>query len=148
MPRLNRVTSNCKMPLRAKVRIRDVTSTCAPGTPQSAPTNSPPCAIAEPASNSMHAKLATANANALNFMVVSRTNHRVEACRKHRTKVHRPVCSAANKRVAKEYQPNRITLSAAALQGERTAALMEIGNFAWSATRLSSAVEPASDFRG
>src|ERR1700719_461715 len=38
------------------VRTRDVTSTLAPGTPHSAPTNSPPCASAEPASSNTQAK--------------------------------------------------------------------------------------------
>src|SRR5438552_7793019 len=49
-----------------KVGTRAVTSTVCPGTPHSAPTNSPPCAMAEPASKRVQARLPTTHIADLN----------------------------------------------------------------------------------
>src|SRR5579864_6724001 len=79
-PRLKRVTSRYSVPSWTKVRTREVTSTWRPGTPHWAPTNSPPCAQAEPASNSM--PTTPANTATRDFMVNSSLNHRIEGARK------------------------------------------------------------------
>src|SRR5207302_4188478 len=80
IPRLKRETSSCRTPSCMKVRTRAVTSTSCAGTPHSAPTSSPLCAIAEAASNSRHANPVH------NFMIVSDMKYRTKGVRNHGTK--------------------------------------------------------------
>src|SRR5260370_8432102 len=95
MPRLKRVTSSCRTPSWTKVRTRAVTSTRLPGTPHSAPTNSPPCARAEPANRNEQAKAATATIADLLFIVLPLFLGRIlksNEQRKHLTEFHEPEC--------------------------------------------------------
>src|ERR1700680_4461485 len=107
IPRLKRVTSSCRTPSWTRVRTRAVTSTRLPGTPHSAPTNSPPCARAEPANRNEQAKAATATIADLLFIVlllflgrIIKSNER----RKHLTEVHELECGRV--RFDLRYEPD------------------------------------------
>src|ERR1700680_4761614 len=95
IPSLKRVTSSCRTPSWTKVRTRAVTSTRLPGTPHSAPTNSAPCARAEPANRNEQANAATATIADLWFIVLPLFLGRIiksSEQRKHLTEVHELEC--------------------------------------------------------
>src|SRR5258707_2485796 len=107
IPRLKRVTSSCRAPSWTKVRTRAVTSTRLAGTPHSAPTNSPPCAKAEPANRNAQAKAATATIADLLFIVLPLFLGRIITSNeqgKHLTEVHELECERGG--FALRYEPD------------------------------------------